>query len=109
MTRTVQLAAVGQLAAGIAREINNPINGVINYAQILPNRQAVADENSEVLHRIMKEGGRIAGIVENLLFFARDSGDERVLNSSSWSSLLTSISIFPRPNLPRPLNNNGHE
>ena len=36
--RVDHLASLGELAAGVAHEINNPINGIINYAQILSNR-----------------------------------------------------------------------
>ncbi len=68
--RAGQLASIGELAAGVAHEINNPINGIINYAQIL------LDENKDelgrdVLSRIIKEGERIADIVSNLLAFSR--------------------------------------
>ncbi len=70
--RASHLASIGELAAGVAHEINNPINSVINLAQILINE--CADENPEhdVAGRIIKEGNRIADIVGSLLAFARD-------------------------------------
>jgi PAS domain S-box-containing protein len=68
--RAAQLAAVGELAAGVAHEINNPINGIINYAQILIDSNQL-EHNVDFLHRIIKEGKRIAGITKNLLDFSR--------------------------------------
>jgi len=73
--RAGQLAAIGELAAGVAHEINNPINGIINYSQILLD-DFEFDEKSDPIHkdimsRIIKEGERIAIIVRNLLSFAR--------------------------------------
>jgi two-component system NtrC family sensor kinase len=69
--RANHLASLGELAAGVAHEINNPINGIINYAQILADDSQVSEENREILHSITEEGERIANIVSNLLTFAR--------------------------------------
>jgi signal transduction histidine kinase len=74
--RAAQLASVGELAAGVAHEINNPINGIINYAQIILD-DPHDSENIDNLHRIIKEGKRIAGIVSNLLDFARRHEDSQ--------------------------------
>lgn len=73
-----KLAAIGELAAGVAHEINNPINGMINYAQILQDELSTTDntEQSDILKRIIKEGDRVAGIVRNLLAFARQRDEE---------------------------------
>jgi PAS domain S-box-containing protein len=79
--RTAQLASLGELAAGVAHEINNPISGVINYTQILLNRYQGDDDEKELLERILKEGERVATIVRDLLFFARESGPEMVLSN----------------------------
>lgn len=74
--RAGQLASVGELAAGVAHEINNPINGIINYAQILLD-EAVADRKQiGILDRIIKEGERVSDIVRNLLSFARQHDEE---------------------------------
>ncbi len=76
-TRSSRLASVGELAAGVAHEINNPINGVINYAQILMDEYGeTGGELGEVPARIAREAERVASIVKNLLFFARESKDE---------------------------------
>ena len=73
--RTAQLASLGELAAGVAHEINNPINGIINYAQLLED-DAENSETVDLLERIIKEGERVAVIVKNLLFFARQREEE---------------------------------
>jgi PAS domain S-box-containing protein len=75
--RTRHLAAIGELAAGMAHEINNPINGIINYAQILEDDASASGGDPEIPRRIIKEGDRIADIVKNLLFFSRQSNAEK--------------------------------
>jgi len=69
------LATVGEFSAGIAHEINNPITGVINCAELLISRNAVEDKSVPIVKMIIREGRRIANIVHSLLFFSRDSGD----------------------------------
>jgi PAS domain S-box-containing protein len=68
--RAAQLAAIGELASGVAHEINNPINGIINYAQIILD-EPDDPESQDNLQNIISEGKRIASIVSNLLDFAR--------------------------------------
>ncbi|MCK5505650.1 MAG: response regulator [Thermodesulfovibrionia bacterium] len=75
--RASHLAALGELAAGVAHEINNPVNGIINYAQLLINKSKPDSEEQDVACRIIKESERIANIVMKLLSFARDSKEER--------------------------------
>lgn len=86
--RTAQLAALGELASGVAHEINNPINGIINYAQIILDDPADS-ETADNLRNILSEGKRIAAIVTNLLDFARCREDafkishiEKIVSSS---------------------------
>jgi signal transduction histidine kinase len=76
--RTEQLAILGELAAGIAHEINNPINGIINYAQVLSDISEKGSRTGDIADRIRKEGDRIAGIVDGLLSFARCNKQDKV-------------------------------
>lgn len=77
--RAGQLASIGELAAGVAHEINNPINGIINCAQLLIDENNELSEQAEISMRIKNAGNRIAMIVRNLLSFARDPEEEHTL------------------------------
>lgn len=74
-----RLVAVGELAAGVAHEINNPINGIINYAQIISNKSEKGDLVNDVAGRVIKEGNRIARIVESLLTFSRRQHEGKMI------------------------------
>ena len=74
--RAGHLAALGELAAGVAHEINNPVNGIISYAEILKDEFNDRGEDDDIPTRIIKEGDRVAEIVKNLLVFARDRKEE---------------------------------
>jgi len=76
--RAAHLASIGELAAGVAHEINNPINGIINYAQILIDEGNRGNGEREIPNRIIKEGDRIAAIVRSLLSFAKERKGEKV-------------------------------
>ncbi|MBI4688422.1 MAG: PAS domain-containing protein [Nitrospirae bacterium] len=69
--RTRHLASLGELAAGVAHEINNPINSIINYAQILADEFVKDGVDDDIAKRIIKDGDRIATMVRSLLSFAR--------------------------------------
>ncbi|WP_161946332.1 sensor histidine kinase [Desulfonatronum thiosulfatophilum] len=71
------LAAVGEWAAGVAHEINNPITGIINYGQILINESASNSLEKDLGERIVKEGERVSRIVNNLLSYARNRQKEK--------------------------------
>jgi len=77
--RTAQMAAIGELAAGVAHEVNNPITGIINFAQLLLDDSEKNSLQAELLERIVNEGERIALIIKNLLSFARESENNNEL------------------------------
>ncbi len=83
--RAAQLAALGELASGVAHEINNPINGIINYARIIMDEPG-DPETTDHLQSIVDEGKRIAKIVSNLLDFARRR--DEILSPSSLNKVV---------------------
>jgi PAS domain S-box-containing protein len=77
LMRAEHLASIGKLAAGVAHEVNNPINGIINYAEILQNKFDAESKEHDIASRIIKESDRIADIVRSLLSFARGGKEKK--------------------------------
>jgi PAS domain S-box-containing protein len=71
-----KLEAIGTLASGVAHEINNPINGILNYAQIIRDSTEPESETNNFATEIIHETNRVSEIVKNLLDFSRQSGKQ---------------------------------
>ena len=68
-----RLAAVGEMAAGIAPEINNPLTAVIGFSQLLLEKQNVPEDVKDDVRMISDGSKRVADIVKRLLTFARQT------------------------------------
>ena len=71
-----RLASVGEMASGIAHEINNPLTGVIGYAQLLLQGD-LPDNVRKDLETINDGAQRVANVVQRLLAFARQTKPQR--------------------------------
>ncbi len=72
-----KLSTLGELAAGVAHEINNPVYGIMNCAQLVMDKSDQSDLVNKLGKDIMHLSERIGNIVNNLLSFARSKGQEK--------------------------------
>jgi PAS domain S-box-containing protein len=76
MGETEKLAGIGQLAAGIAHQLNTPLGSILLSAQMLEDSTCDEDQADDV-RRIIRQTEQCRGIIKGLLNFARPTGSER--------------------------------
>ncbi len=71
LVHSAKLAAIGEMAAGVAHELNSPMTVVIGTAQMLLKTQPEESEDTELLEDVVNSGLRCKRIIQNLLTFSR--------------------------------------
>lgn len=87
--KSKRLAMIGQLAAGVAHEINNPLGSILIYSNLLLEDLKENDPRKENLKKIVNQATRCKEIVKGLLDFARQSEPE--MNLSNVNKIINEV------------------
>lgn len=92
-----KLASIGELAAGVGHEINSPVNGIINCADILIRETDEGSKMRQFSELVRSEAERIAGIVRDLLTFSRQ--DEGHYSTAKIADIVDTVLNLSRKRL----------
>jgi two-component system NtrC family sensor kinase len=79
LVQTEKLVSLGQLAAGAAHEINNPLTAILGYSDLLADDASLPEKTRAISAKIRDQARRTKTLVGNLLSFARQVPAERTL------------------------------
>ncbi|TAN46046.1 MAG: PAS domain S-box protein [Nitrospirae bacterium] len=77
LCQSEKLAAIGQMSAGLAHEINNPLGNILGYARLLLKDDALTSGQREKIGIIAEQAKKGSGVVQGLLDYSRQSGAVR--------------------------------
>jgi len=95
LVQSEKLISLGQLAAGAAHEINNPLTAILGYSDLLADDPALPDRARTTAGKIREQARRTRSLVQNLLSFARQVPPERTLLDIN--SVISNGGATPRP------------
>jgi two-component system, NtrC family, sensor kinase len=108
-----KLAAMGQMLAGVAHELNNPLTAILGVTELLREREGADDSTKRQLELTHRQARRAARIVQNLLEFSRPASPQKKpldvnslvertlqLHEHSLRRNLIQVDFHPQPNLP---------
>ena len=78
LRQSEKLAALGELVAGVAHEVNNPLTGISAFAQLLL-EDDLSEEQRESVSLMKREADRAVSVIRDLLAFARKTGPRSVV------------------------------
>jgi signal transduction histidine kinase len=78
LIRSEKLASVGQLAAGVAHEVGNPLAAISGYLELLDGGDLGEEVTADILKRSQKEVDRMRDIIRDLLDYSRDDAEAAV-------------------------------
>jgi len=79
MVQSEKLVSLGELAAGAAHEINNPLTAILGYSDLLADDESLPERARATAGKIREQARRTKNLVQNLLSFARQVPAERTL------------------------------
>lgn len=77
LLQSEKMSAIGQLIAGVAHELNNPLTAILGYAQLLES-EALDARSLDFVGKLLKQAQRTHRLVQNLLSFARQRAPQKI-------------------------------